>query len=175
MGDETTTLATRPNATSTSYSGSDAVRAVLAALIGCWPNAKFDRTDKTGVWGNAIGGLVGDQIRHGIRQLSVLSASFPPSPGEFRALCLTYKPVDVSPPRPQLRDDSAKGRAWRATQAAFAVKVCGVSPPGEIPSTEFDVEYVVANTAKPTSSALIEHEFAWRKLKENFEREWVRR
>lgn len=174
MGDETN--ATRPSGTSQTYSGaSGAVRSVMAAMLSCWPNTKFDRKDTTGVWSNAIAELRSDQIRHGIRQLSLTAEAFPPSPGQFRALCISYRPAEPAPaPVQRVLDLSAHTRAWRACQVAFSKKVCGLRPPGPVPETDFDVEYVVASAPKPTSSSLLEHEHAWAKLKANFEREWTR-
>jgi hypothetical protein len=148
----------------------------MAGLMACWPNAKIDKRDTTGAWANAIVNLSGDQIRYGIRLLSQLANAFPPSPGEFRQLCVGYRRPEESRPAPRIADDSAKVRAWKATQAAFSTRVCGLSPPGPTPQTDFDVEYVINAVALPTNPTDLQSNVkAWDALKAKFESEWTRR
>jgi hypothetical protein len=150
------------------------VAAVLTALKQAWPNAGVDLRDPAGVWGNALAGLNSDQIRHGIRQLSLTTREWPPTPGQFRESSVAYRPTDEAAPVQRVMDLSAHGRAWRACQVAFSKRLTGISMASPPVETDFDIEYVLASTPRPKSSSLIEHHHAWAKLKSNFDSEWAR-
>lgn len=70
---------------------------------------------------------------------------------------------------------SPREAARRATNVAFANRVCGMAPPGEVPATDFDVEYVVSSVALPESAALHDHMRAWKTLGVKFNEEWAKR
>lgn len=91
---------------------SEAVRSIIGAIVSCWPNAKFDKFDRANMIANAIDGLTGNQIRHGIRQLALMADEFPPSPGKFRAMCMTYRREEPEP-HVSLPDDSPQAQANR--------------------------------------------------------------
>lgn len=172
MGHVPTTRRATPSA---SYSTAEqAIRAVLAEVLSCWPHAKVDREDSTGAWRRAVETLSYDQVRTGIQQLSQLDRPHPPAPGEFRSLCIrAYRPED--PPAPErIADHTAKGRAWRVCQAKFAERV--VSFPVDIPMPiydgPFDWQYVVASAPMPESSQIAGHQYVFRRLRQIFEVEW---
>ena len=167
MGDERREVS-KPG---TNTKSTSAARAVLAAVRQCWPNAQVDPQDRTGVWENAIAGLTAAQMQHGLRELSLLTDAFPPTPGAFRALCVAYRAPEPEPPR-RIPDNSERGRAWRACQIAFAKKVTGMVPPGPHPSTDFNVDLVVGNAPIPKTSALVEHTRRWDALKRRFDEAW---
>ena len=77
---------------------SETARSVLAAIFQCWPEARFDPSDRLGVWTYATSDLEPDQVRHGIRRCVREGGEYPPSPGIFRDWCLerpagTYQPA----------------------------------------------------------------------------------
>jgi hypothetical protein len=145
---------------------------VLTALKQAWPNAPIDLRDPAQVWAYALERLSGDQIRHGIRQLSVVPSDFPPPPGKFRELCLSFRREEpAAKPTPRI-DDGGKTTAWRACCAAYAVRVCGMTPAPQ-PDTDFDVEYVASSVDLPRDTLSIESNArAWDALKRKFEFEW---
>lgn len=130
----------------------------------------MDVADPAGVWANALTALTKLQITHGIRALSSQTSEFPPSPGQFRALCVAYRQPEAEPV-PRLRDTSPRGLAWRACQVAYARRITGHSI-GESPHTDFDVARVVDLAPIPKSSALVEHEHCWSSLKRRFDEAW---
>lgn len=166
MGDE----GREPRSRGPNTKTSSATRAVLAAIGQCWPNSQFDQTDPAGVWANALTGLSKLQITHGIRALSAQTSAFPPSPGQFRALCVGFRASETDEPR-RVRDMSARGIAWRACQAAYARRLTGMQL-GQVLNTTFDVARVVEAAPVPKSSALVEHQHCWEALELRFNEAW---
>lgn len=145
--------------------------AVLLAVQQCWPTTPIDRRDSAGVWSHALDRLTANQIQHGIKMLSLMTDAFPPTPGHFRRLCQEYRAEPPSEPL-RLRDNSSKGIAWRACQAAYARRLTGMTL-AEAPATEFDVSSVVGGAPVPRSAALADHVHCWDAMKRRFEEKWL--
>ena len=67
--------------------------------------------------------------------------------------------------------DTPKGTAWLACQVAYSKRIVGMAP-ARAPATDFDVEYVVSGTPKPTGAELAEHARTWGILRQRFDAEW---
>jgi hypothetical protein len=68
----------------------DKVDAVYATLPGCFPGhweKWYGEDDSTGVWGEALSSLSGDQVMAGLRELCRMPTDFAPTPGGFHTVC----------------------------------------------------------------------------------------
>lgn len=172
---------TKHNRESRTYSARDKVRAVLAALVSAWPNAGSDDSDATGVWSNAVHDLTENQLRHGIDCMSKYDSAFPLSPGQFRALAVSYKtPARVEAKR--IVDRSERGIAKKQVNVMFARRLCGPEFTELVPtvlkrkiySGDFDCAMVAnAIPVDGVGTSHAEHKAVWRKLHTLFNEEWA--
>jgi hypothetical protein len=164
------------HSTSSQQSSSPKTAAVLSAILQVWPGAQVDRRDPLGVWSTALSGLTDEQIRAGVKSLSLSAERFPPTPGQFRAMCISaYRQPESRPA--QLPDNSERARAWRYVQSQFAKRILsGSAYAAMVPAVEyggpFDWRSVVAAAQLPTADGLHAHQAAFDDLRREFNSAW---
>ena len=157
-----------------SYSVSDKVRSVMAAVLQQWPHAQIDTRDPTGVWSNAVDGLSAEQIRYAIRKFSDETSSFAITPGQFKALAKSAPDIPKRPAITRQVDNSERGKAFAACKLAYCHIVCGTTPRESAQKYRgtFDYKAVARAAPKPKDSSFAAHERAWDRLFELFANEW---
>jgi hypothetical protein len=66
----------------------------------------------------------------------------------------------------------SKQAAFRAAQAAYAVRVCGMGLPAPVYDGPFDVMAVVRAAPVPSTPALEMHRACWTEMARMFEQAW---
>lgn len=138
-------------------------------IVELWPH---NRVARIALWAAALQRVPVGALRAGIRYLPEHSSEFPPTPGQFRRICLDLIRPQEEESVYELRELDQVGLEWQETCYALARRIWNFEP------RELEYEYaegLASLIQLPEGPSVEEHRAAFAALRELFDEAHIMR